>query len=83
MTLFKEFPIREKLRLQFRLAAFDVFNRAQLLAPQTTAQFFWNLPLGATSLTQGSASLANPESFGVISNKYGHREVEFAIKLIF
>ena len=83
MTLFKEFPIREKLRLQFRLAAFDVFNRAQLLTPQTTAQFFWNLPLGATSLTQGSASLANPESFGVISNKYGHREVEFAIKLFF
>ena len=75
MTLFKEFPLSEKSRLQFRLAAFDIFNRAQLDAPQSSASFDWNLPLGATSLSQGSASLANPESFGIITDKRGHREV--------
>ena len=82
-TLFKEFSLSEMVRLQFRLAAFDLFNRAQLDAPSDSAQFQWNLPLGATSLSQGSASLANPGSFGIITDKRGHREVEYGIKVIF
>ena len=82
-TLFKEFSLSEMVRLQFRLAAFDLFNRAQLDAPSNSAQFQWNLPLGATSLSQGSASLANPGSFGIITDKRGHREVEYGIKVIF
>ena len=65
------------------MAAFNIFNRAQLDAPSNSAQFNWNLPLGATSLSQGSASLANPEGFGIITDKRGHREVEYGIKVIF
>src|SRR5437773_8875398 len=83
LTLFKEFRLREKARLQFRWAAFNVFNRARLDIPNTTAQFNWNLPLGATTLSRGSASLANPDSFGKITNKHGHREMEYGIKILF
>ena len=82
-TLFKEFPLGEKTRLQFRIAAFDIFNRAQLDFPDTSAAFNWTLPLGATSLSQGVPSLANPDSFGKITNKHGHRELEYGIKILF
>ncbi len=82
-TLFKEFPLGEKTRLQFRIAAFDIFNRAQLDFPDTSAAFNWTLPLGATSLSQAVPSLANPDSFGKITNKHGHRELEYGIKILF
>jgi len=39
--------------------------------------------LGATTLSRGSASLANPDSFGKITNKHGHREMEYGIKILF
>jgi hypothetical protein len=83
MTLFKSFSLGEDRRLEFRWAAFDVFNRAQLDNPQTGANFVWQLPPGATSLSQGHAILTNPNTFGYILDKHGHREMEFAIKLFF
>jgi hypothetical protein len=69
--------------LEFRWAAFDIFNRAQLDAPNTGALFNWMLQPGATTISQGSAQLANPDSFGIITDKYGHRQMELAIKFRF
>ncbi len=83
LTLFKRFRLAEKRELEFRWAAFDIFNRAQLTAPLGGAAFTWTLPLNATSLTQGQAKLANPDTFGKIFNKLGHRQMEVAIKLHF
>jgi hypothetical protein len=83
MTLFKSFSLGEDRRLEFRWAVFDVFNRAQLDYPNTSANFTWLLPANATSLNQGHAVLSNPQQFGYITDKHGHREMEFAIKLFF
>ncbi len=83
MTLFKSFSLGEDRRLEFRWAVFDAFNRAQLDNPQTGATYNWVLPPGATSLNQGHAVLTNPNTFGYILDKHGHREMEFAIKLFF
>lgn len=82
-TLFKKFHLGEKRELEFRWAAFDIVNRAQLDFPQTTANFNWVLPLGATSLSKGRAVLSNTDTFGKILNKHGHRQMEAAIKLYF
>jgi hypothetical protein len=82
-TLFKRFRIGETRELEFRWAAFDIFNRAQLDAPNTGALFNWMLQPGATTISQGSAQLANPDSFGIITDKYGHRQMELAIKFRF
>jgi len=91
MTLFKSFPFGEQRRVEFRFAAFDIFNRAQLDNPQTSPVFQWILPSGATSLAQGHPSqmlngngtCASGEQFGCILDKHGHREMEVAIKIYF
>jgi len=87
MTLFKTFQLGESRRLEFRFAGFDVFNHANLgttgSAFDTTPIFNWVLPAGATSFSQGHAELANGSQLGTITNKYGHRELEFALKLFF
>ena len=83
MTLFKTFPLGESRRLEFRFAGFDIFNRANLDNPQTTASFNWQLPRGATSLSQGSAVVTNPGQFGFITDKHGHRELAVALKVYF
>src|SRR5439155_27087353 len=85
MTLFKSFSLGEQRRIEFRWAAFNIFNRGQLLNPITSAAFVWQLPLGATDLKQGHAELTNfgPGGFGYINDKTGHREMEAAIKIYF
>jgi len=37
LSLFKNFPLRESVRVQFRFEAFNAFNRVQFAAPNTTA----------------------------------------------
>jgi len=93
VTLFKSFKIAEHQRLEFRVAAFDIFNRAQLDNPITGANIVWNVPATATAVSQGSPSAVtnvpasgapcNSTEFGCIADKHGHREMEFAIKLYF
>ncbi len=94
MTLFKSFKLDEKgRRLEFRVAAFDIFNRAQPDNPITGANIVWNVPSTATALSQGTPSVVSnvaasgqacgSTDFGCIADKHGHREMEFALKLYF
>ncbi len=83
LTLFKSFPLGEKRKIEFRWAVFNVPNRAQFLDPVTSANFNWNLPFRSTSLAKGFSTLSNPDAFGRISNKIGHREMMVAIKMLF
>ena len=95
MTLFKSFKLGEQRRLEFRIAAFDIFNRAQLDTPSQdgapSPNINWMLPAGATSFTQGSAAPVSNASttctggntVGCIMSKHGHREMELALKLYF
>ena len=94
-TLFKSFKLDEQRRLEFRIAAFDIFNRAQLDTPAQDAvanpNINWELPLNATSFSQGiaspvlnaSATCSGGNTVGCILSKHGHREMEFALKLYF
>jgi hypothetical protein len=87
MTMFKNFKMGESRRLEFRFATFNTFNHANLctLAAcfNTTPQINWVLPAGATSFAQGTPQLVQGTTFGQINNKYGHREMEMALKLYF
>jgi len=93
LTLFKSFKLGEHQRLEFRVAAFDIFNRAQPDNPITGENIVWNVPATATALSQGSPSAVtnvpasgqpcNSTDFGCIADKHGHREMEFALKLYF
>ena len=57
LSLFKNFPIRESIRAQFRFEAFNAFNRVQFAAPNTTA--------GATAFGQITAQQNTPRQLQV------------------
>jgi hypothetical protein len=72
----REFPIHERLKLQFRAEAFNVFNHPNFGLIDHT--------LGDPTFGQATATLA--ASLGVLSPLYqtgGPRSMQFALKLIF
>jgi hypothetical protein len=72
----REFPIRERLKLQFRAEAFNIFNHANFGTI--------NPNFGQGTFGQATATLA--QSLGVLSPLYqagGPRSMQFALKLIF
>ena len=87
-TLFKSFPFGESRRVEFRLAAFDIFNHANPQNPNMGTNWEWDMPANlpqttANAFSLGKPKLTNPGSFGYIQTAWGHREVEAAIKIYF
>ena len=84
MAIRREFPIYERLKLQFRAEAFNIFNHPNfgvispfLCQPDPTSNNGCNFGLA-------TATLAN--SLGTLSSLYqvgGPRSMQFALKLIF
>lgn len=76
----REFPIYERLKLQFRVEAFNVFNHPNFGVINST---YCAIGSGCT-FGQATATLA--QSLGVLSPLYqqgGPRSMQFALKLIF
>jgi len=76
MAIRREFPIRDRLKLQFRAEAFNIFNHPNF---GTIDPFF-----GDPAFGQVTATLAS--SLGVLSPLYqmgGPRSMQFALKLVF
>jgi hypothetical protein len=72
----RDFPIHERLKLQFRTEAFNIFNHPNFGTI--------NPMLGQNTFGQATASLAS--SLGVLSPLYqqgGPRSMQFALKLVF
>ena len=76
MAIRREFPIHERLKLQFRAEAFNIFNHPNF---GTINPYF-----GQPTFGQATATLAN--SLGILSPLYqmgGPRSMQFALKLVF
>jgi hypothetical protein len=76
MAIRRDFPIYERLKLQFRADTFNIFNHPNFGTI--------NANFGQTAFGQATATLAN--SLGVLSPLYqmgGPRSMQFALKLIF
>jgi len=72
----REFPMGERLRLQFRAEAFNVFNHPSFGTIDPT--------FGSPTFGQATSTLAN--SLGVLSPLYqmgGPRSLQFALKIIY
>lgn len=75
LGLHKSFPlINETTRLEFRMEAFNLFNRTNFLVPNTNAN-------DIRRDSQGQAIAGG--SYGTIRGTFPAREIQFAIKLLF
>jgi hypothetical protein len=90
LALQKSFRMGESRRLDVRVSAFDLFNRAQLVNPNNVAYYNWTVPVGADP-SQGTPTLTNGAggcvgsigSLGYSCAKTGHREMEATAKFYF
>ena len=76
LAIRRDFPIHERLKLQFRAEAFNIFNHPNFGTI--------NANFGQTTFGQATATLAS--SLGVLSPLYqmgGPRSMQFAFKLVF
>lgn len=75
LGLHKSFPLfRESTRLEFRMEAFNLFNRTNFLVPDTNAN-------GIRRDSQGNAIAGG--AYGTINGTFPAREIQFALKLLF
>jgi hypothetical protein len=90
LALQKSFHMGESRRLDVRVSAFDLFNRAQLVNPNNVADYNWTVPVGADP-SQGTPTLTNGTggcvgdigSLGYSCAKTGHREMQATAKFYF
>jgi hypothetical protein len=76
LALRRDFPIFERLKLQFRAEAFNVFNHPNFGTVNTG--------FGQNTFGQATATLAS--SLGILNPLYqqgGARSLQFALKLVF
>ena len=70
LAIFKDFPIREPLKLQFRCESYNTFNHTQFSAWNTTARFDATGNQINTQLGQATAA-------------YNPRQIQFAVRFLF
>ncbi len=73
LGLFKNFNIKEKMKLQFRATGYNFLNHPLWSFSNT------NLTLGYS----GSTGLLNSPTFGYVTQKQGRRTIQLAVKFIF
>ena len=77
-SLFKDFPIKEQLKLQFRAEVFNLFNSPNFGNPSgTTIAFNSN---GTVNLTGSHSPRVR---LPPMNANWNQREIQFALKLLF
>lgn len=81
-SLFKEFPVREQIRVQFRAEVFNLFNTANFGNPSSAISFFDSNGLG-TNQTSGGLSALPVGAITTINTNSNPRQIQFGLKVLF
>jgi len=73
----KNWRLREKVSLQFRMEGFNIFNHPSFNGFNNVINFQGNRTLA------GYGTVTNANSFGTLTSDTGHREFQFGLKLSF
>jgi len=83
-SLFKEFPIRESIRLQFRTEVFNLLNQTNFNTPNASITY---LAGAAGSNTVGGVNLTGTHvttgEITAMNGNWNQREIQFGLKLLF
>jgi hypothetical protein len=79
LGLFKNFPIKESMKLQFRIQAYNFLNHPLWSFPNGTS----NLTLQFQQATPGGPITQTNSNFGIAPAKQGNRIMVFAVKFYF
>jgi hypothetical protein len=88
-SFFKEFPINERFRLQFRTEVFNLFNHPDFNNPSSTISLFAGNTTGAAAAGKtGLNTNSNPASVPVgaitsLNSNFNSRQIQFALKVLF
>ena len=72
-TLYREFALKERLKLQFRTEAYSLTNTPQFGNPGATV----------SNATFSSGTITNYNGYDIINSAGGARQIRFALKLSF
>ena len=81
VSLFKDFPITERVKMEFRAQAYNVFNHPQFNNPDTNIHDGLLVPGTTNEYTTGM----NTNGFGTINGirQYSERQLELAAHINF
>jgi len=88
-SFFKEFPVAERFRVQFRTEVFNLFNHPNFSNPTATiAQFAGGTKAPGVLGTAGSNVNTNPNSVPVgaitsLNSNFSSRQIQFGLKVLF
>jgi len=84
-SLFKEIPLKEQIRLQFRAEVFNLFNSPNFSTPNTTLSFLGTSTTGVkNSVPPVNLNVASvPGQVTSMNGNWNQREIQFALKLLF
>jgi hypothetical protein len=85
-SIFKNFPFKDRFRLQFRSEVFNIFNHPNFNAPGFGGNGVNSVP-GSLNFTPNSDGTFGSHTFGRIGstrdNPFDPRQIQFALKLYF